>query len=651
MPSDIVDIVDENKNLLKIIDLNSLDTYYKFKDGIFDTELQHNVSVKVEYKKYKYTIALNEDPNVQFVIEGERDNNGKLTGKYNIHFKTGGFNSELKRRTQWEGKKETIDDQKIRLFRAALEVLPVGSILRLSPTTEQQINERKGGLTSGSIAGYTSIINNEERRKGIDIVPIGEPYEVKYFDKDGVIHSTQVYEYKKVSQDIKPYKYRVNVTKPRNLKPSLIRWQYAIDDQGNTRYMNIFDSNVIRNAYIFPESKPKNYRKQIQEVLNNLHKGIFTDREGNSQKILEGSLENTEAELIMSNIYKEKFGIEGDISLSEILNKGKDYFKQKKLNSPTNTLYDIAFLKDSGNHTLITLGEVNANNYIQELPFNNGQLTTNNKDEIVLMAGNKELFEVGKWIDYSNKVLYEDGKYIDAKTKQVMPNQDLFRLKDPNNLTSVQKKIYYITRYNVTDKIEKSNKIIYKQNTLYKIASIADFKEALGNEQDAAKQRASIINKLYQADNYKIVQANVNKSWSEDKLNHVKSALGFVLSNKYIKDSVKSLLQSQLDGIETTEDISKKSEDPEQEKTRKQQLQALRQENQKNYKELLQKFLDEEANNKWISFQDSLKFIASRIPAQTLQSFMTMKLVSWTKNSKNMAYVSHFQTYLQGSDY
>ena len=58
-----------------------------------------------------------------------------------------------------------------------------------------------------------------------------------------------------------------------------------------------------------------------------------------------------------------------------------------------------------------------------------------------------------------------------------------------------------------------------------------------------------------------------------------------------------------------------------------------------------------DAHRKWVSFQDSTNFIASRIPAQTLQSFMSMKLVAWTKNSKNMAYVSHFQTYLQGSDY
>jgi hypothetical protein len=57
-------------------------------------------------------------------------------------------------------------------------------------------------------------------------------------------------------------------------------------------------------------------------------------------------------------------------------------------------------------------------------------------------------------------------------------------------------------------------------------------------------------------------------------------------------------------------------------------------------------YLEKEAHKKWVSFQDSLKFIAARIPAQTLQSFMTMKLVGWTENSKNMAYVSHFQTYL-----
>ena len=51
------------------------------------------------------------------------------------------------------------------------------------------------------------------------------------------------------------------------------------------------------------------------------------------------------------------------------------------------------------------------------------------------------------------------------------------------------------------------------------------------------------------------------------------------------------------------------------------------------------------------SFLKSLEFIASRIPAQTLQSFMKMKCVGFTGSDKNVCYVSHWQTWLQGSDY
>lgn len=57
------------------------------------------------------------------------------------------------------------------------------------------------------------------------------------------------------------------------------------------------------------------------------------------------------------------------------------------------------------------------------------------------------------------------------------------------------------------------------------------------------------------------------------------------------------------------------------------------------------------AQRKYTSFQQSLEFIAARIPAQALQSFMPMQVVGFTESEDNKAYVSHFQTYLQGSDY
>ena len=51
------------------------------------------------------------------------------------------------------------------------------------------------------------------------------------------------------------------------------------------------------------------------------------------------------------------------------------------------------------------------------------------------------------------------------------------------------------------------------------------------------------------------------------------------------------------------------------------------------------------------SFLQSLEFLAARIPAQSHQSFMAMKVVGFDESGKNTAYVSRMQIWLQGSDY
>ena len=129
-------------------------------------------------------------------------------------------------------------------------------------------------------------------------------------------------------------------------------------------------------------------------------------------------------------------------------------------------------------------------------------------------------------------------------------------------------------------------------------------------------------------------------------------SIKLVNSNKYISQDIKDLLNVQLeylrDSIVTpfSKDTSQEVKD-----------QAFKEQNAKAkrhdelWAQAQEDFLRKDAHRKWVSFLDSTNFISSRIPAQTLQSFMSMKLIAWTKNSKNMAYVSHFQTYLQGSDY
>ena len=62
-------------------------------------------------------------------------------------------------------------------------------------------------------------------------------------------------------------------------------------------------------------------------------------------------------------------------------------------------------------------------------------------------------------------------------------------------------------------------------------------------------------------------------------------------------------------------------------------------------------FLDKLAKIKYFSFQKSLEAVVARIPAQAMQSFMGMDTVGFISGNANDIYVSHWQLFLQGSDY
>jgi len=67
--------------------------------------------------------------------------------------------------------------------------------------------------------------------------------------------------------------------------------------------------------------------------------------------------------------------------------------------------------------------------------------------------------------------------------------------------------------------------------------------------------------------------------------------------------------------------------------------------NDNRYNEYLTSTWDRLAKEVFASFERSRYYIASRIPAQTLQSFMQMEAVAFTDTTKNVAYVSHWQTW------
>lgn len=69
------------------------------------------------------------------------------------------------------------------------------------------------------------------------------------------------------------------------------------------------------------------------------------------------------------------------------------------------------------------------------------------------------------------------------------------------------------------------------------------------------------------------------------------------------------------------------------------------------YKKHLDGFIEKIAKIRYTSFEKSLESIAARIPAQAMQSFMGMDTVAFIKGDANDVYVSHWQLFLQGSDY
>lgn len=72
---------------------------------------------------------------------------------------------------------------------------------------------------------------------------------------------------------------------------------------------------------------------------------------------------------------------------------------------------------------------------------------------------------------------------------------------------------------------------------------------------------------------------------------------------------------------------------------------------QGNTPQSIKNMIIELGNEVYTSFKKSLDIIAARIPAQSMQSFMPMKVVAYEDLDINNAYVSTHQIWLQGSDY
>lgn len=616
MPTDIVQVITPTGKLGEPIDLSDMETYYDFKNR---TELEgtkfqlcltrpNNLKPSFIRWRYKHQDSLESlqitksaeyikpwksDPtksNKAFTLSLNEDPDRKfeIVKDNEDHYWSIHFKT-LKEGETFETAPKLTKEQKERLFSAAASQIPIGDYL-----------STWGELTPGGVSGLNK------------------------FDKYG---------FTKVS-------YRDVSLKKTNDKIQIPIWQ-------NTgKYMNIYDHPIIRGSWNLPKSeRPK--QTQIQQVLDLLNEGRF-ELNGQILDIVPGSLENTEAEIVLGNMYKDIFQT-GDATLADIMDQGENFFrKQTEVPKIPAGFYNLAFVKNNGQHTLVSFSNLIETLNIYEDPFDYTQEYINDNNEIYT---HQDGIKIGKYIQSSWK--YSDGKVLDQNNQEI--DKSRYRLiQDENgNVDNVLQRIDYVKRYKYT----KSELVNGEQQlinyTLYKIAPVQDIRNALDKKSkdqdvlnsDAFHQISSILNNIYSQDKYIDIQVNTGVELNPDLRRTIANSLvDFGNDTKYDKESNKRVLM-------TPEEIQKL---PRFQQHMIELRNALIGNNfQEQYRQIRTSYYEylQQYKKQYSSFLTSLHFISSRIPAQSLQSFMPMTCVGWTADTSNTAYVSYIQTYLQGSDY
>lgn len=472
------------------------------------------------------------------------------------------------------------------------------------------------------------------------INPTGEPGQI--ID----LSDMETYYNFKNRTELEGTQFKLCVTKPNNLKPSLIRWQYVDPVDNTPKFMTIYDHPIIRGSWNLPKSeRPK--QTEIQAVLDLLDQGKF-ELNGQVIDIIPGSLENTEAEIVLGNMYKDIFQT-GDATLADIMDQGENFFrKQTEVPKIPAGFYNLAFVKNNGQHTLVSFSNLVETLNIYEDPFDYTQEYINDNNEIYT---HQDGIKIGKYIQSSWK--YVDGKVLDQSNQEI--DKSRYRLvQDKNgNVENILQRIDYVKRYKYTkaELVNGEHQLI--NYTLYKIAPIQDIRRALDKKSsdqdvlnsDAYHQISSILNNIYSQDKFIDIQVNTGVELNPGLQRTIANSLvDFGNDTRYDEESKKRVLM-------TPEEIRKL---PRFQQHMIELRNALIGNNfSEQYKQIRDRYYEylQQYRKQYSSFLTSLHFISSRIPAQSLQSFMPMVCVGWTADTSNTAYVSYIQTYLQGSDY
>lgn len=420
--------------------------------------------------------------------------------------------------------------------------------------------------------------------------------------------------------------YRYNIRQPKNLAPVRITFEVA------GRKMNIFDLKPFRDSYENPNQLNK---EAVQEAFLLLDKGFIIDENGQQVKIT--NLKNMPAELIVSNMYSTKFGT-GSKSVAQIRSEGIDAFRMEYESPKESKHYDLLFNKANGDGIYISFQSPKGSSENSYVQYNESNLLSEKDDkgniDVYLMSDdNRKLFKVGRYI-VKEGYSYRDNNFYDDKGN-IIPSKRRKNLKADQS--TVYEYVEFVSKYKVTERFNDGDDIFHIDEYEKYYINVYNIKRTFTKNEDKEINNrqlntfiTNILDDIYATQQF--LGVTVNPELTRDSAGNI---VKFVTNMQNIDNDFRQIVMVPLEN-ELRERLKGEEE-------------TITVEN--SLRDKYQQFYDKLAQSRYSSWQQSLYFTAARIPAQTLQSFMQMEAVAYSGNSRNLVYVSHWQAWLQGSDY
>ena len=398
------------------------------------------------------------------------------------------------------------------------------------------------------------------------------------YEKDGkIIHGRN-----SLLQDIKNekvVKITEDITHGRNLGHYNILFS-AIDEQGNTHNLSIYDLTSSQLLFELSNSDNKQNKIDASKLLQNdlmAIKNKGTIRINGVPMQVTSVIEEHPAEVILPKTMKSKMGLSDTDTLAKI-KSDENFFTNKALQNFKDTYknYDVALKRFNGNHMYIAdMNNFNPEGLVEETIY--------------------------KFYDPQTKQLWRVNKDGDKKLYLLSPRSE----ENPENDDNDDK------LYSYYDKVTKRK---------YEVLVTKNIKFHIQN----ANYQQLVINPNIK--NKNLINAVVNLIPQVKSLRQQYSELSRMSINKQVTEfnTINNYLY-------TTDDLNIDD------------LNKTQPSIAKHFKYI--------GNRQRASFFKLLEVVAARIPAQSMQSFMPMRIVGFDNSDTNTAYVSTSQIWLQGSDY